>query len=67
MTQITKDAVSITIEAEDLYPAIADMEALLEYLKMKNTQEEFQKSVITAIETMEAFWCEHFAEDDDET
>ena len=65
MTNETENDVTITIEEKDLYPAIADMESLLEHLKSKPDSEEFQKSVTTAIETMKAFWCEHFAEVDE--
>ncbi len=69
MINIDGDTVNITIDEDQLLEALAYMEDFLEHVQ-KNpdiTGERAVKTIDiirTAIETMQAFWAEHFAEDD---
>jgi hypothetical protein len=54
------DVVEIVIMAEDAFKALADLESLIVYLRCKDGSKEFQKSLQTAVECMQAFCVEHF-------
>ena len=60
----TEKEISITIEAKDLYMAIADIRTLKEFMEKKDVSKRLIKSLSVADEVMEAFWVEHFAEDE---
>ena len=58
----TEKEISITIEAKDLYMAIADIRTLKEYMEKKDVPKRLIKSLSVADEVMEAFWVEYFAQ-----
>ena len=65
MRTITKNEVVIEIGEEELIEAIAELKDFKDYLDEEYEGKEFTKDVNVAIETMEAFWCEHFGGSED--
>lgn len=68
MTREDGAEVTICIEAEDLYKSMALLEEMRDFLKEQTAVSEGKAKTIdalmVAIETMTAFWAEHFAEDE---
>ena len=67
MIIVSDDLVQIDIEEDDLIEAVAEIKDLLEFLKNTKRSEAQQKlirNLVTADEVMEAFWCEHFGEEE---
>lgn len=67
MIEIKGNDVKITIDEEPLLKAIAYVEGFLEYLQEDpDVKGESAVTTIdifrTIIETLQAFWCEHFSE-----
>lgn len=68
MIEIKDDAVNIAVDSEELEKSIAYMTDLLEYMQMnpdikgENAVWHFD-NIRVAIETMQAFWFEHFGEE----
>ena len=63
---ITKkaDNIEITIDKEPLEQSIACMEDMLEFYQAADEKQEcLCEHINIAIETMKAFWVEHFAEE----
>lgn len=71
MIDIKDDAVNIAVDSEELEKSIAYMTDLLEYMQM-NPDVKGEEAVWhldnirVAIETMKAFWCEHFGEENED-
>ena len=59
----SKDGVEITIEAQDIEMACGHLLKLKDYIVKEHGENELTKDIDVAVETMEAFWCEHFGED----
>lgn len=63
----TDENVEITIDEEQLIKSIANLKDMLDFYQV-NSDVKGERAVtlienlVVAIETMEAFWCEHFAE-----
>lgn len=70
MIEFKGDSVNITVDSGELEKAIAYMIDLLEYMQMnpdiKGEEAVWHlDNIRVAIETMKAFWCEHFGEEQD--
>ena len=65
MSVIEKDAqVQINIDEETLIKCIALVKDMNDFCKGRNEEgvSETVKALTCAVETMQAFWCEHFGE-----
>lgn len=70
MIEFKGDSVNITVDSGELEKAIAYMIDLLEYMQMnpdiKGEEAVWHlDNIRVAIETMKAFWYEHFGEEQD--
>lgn len=70
MIEIKDDGVNIAVDSEELEKSIAYMTDLLEYMQTNPAVEGEEAvwhldNIRVAIETMKAFWCEHFGEEKD--
>ena len=68
MIDIGKDIVTISVDTTDVEKSIALLTDMLEFCQKQDIETEGKKetaaALTTAIETMKAFWCEHFSEED---
>lgn len=61
------DNIEISVSNTDIEESIALLTSMKEFCKEQNEEgvEETTKALTVAIETMQAFWCEHFCEEGD--
>ena len=67
MITVSEEVVQIDIEENDLIEAAATVKDLLEYLEgteKNESKKRLIRALTTASEAMEAFWCEHFGEEE---
>lgn len=60
------DTINITIDKDALEQSMAWLEDLREFCQKNRESKAHVGYIQTALETCQAFWCEHFAEDEDE-
>jgi len=65
MTTEKDGKVEISIDEEELIKATATLKDFKDYLDDQTEGKEFTKDITIAIETMNAFWCEHFGGSED--
>lgn len=68
MIEINADTVTITNSAEDIEKSIALLSDMRDFCKEQNEEgtKETTEALTVAIETMQAFWCEHFGDEENE-
>lgn len=68
ITQTGTKEVTFTINEEDLIESISLLTSLKDFCKEQTQEEEGKEETVraltVAIETMQAFWCEKFGEDE---
>ena len=69
MIEVEFGTVTITNTVEDIEESIALLTDMRDFCKEQREEgaRETTKALTVAIETMQAFWCEHFEDEDNET